>query len=190
MIGITGGIGAGKSIVSRILRMQGFEVYDCDFEARLIMDNSAEIKQAIAKRLGPECLDDQGCLNRPEIARRVFADSNHRLWLNSIVHHRVREDVVEKARQSGSKEFFVESAILKSSGLADYCKQIWIVDAPIDVRLKRAAERDGISENQVRDRIAAQQSEYEDFPANAIQVRIDNSGQISLLHQIQTLLTR
>lgn len=190
MIGITGGIGAGKSIVSRILRQLGFEVYDCDFEARLIMDGSIEIKQAISTRFGAHCVDEYGCLNRREIAHRVFGNIDDRIWLNSLVHAMVRDDVLRKSGHSSSNLFFVESAILKSSGLAEYCSQIWIVEACVNERLKRAAKRDGISENQVRDRIAAQQTEYEDFPAHAKLMKIDNSGNISLLHQIQTILTR
>ena len=70
LIGITGGIGSGKSVVSRVLRTRGFMVYDCDYEARRIMDTNGELKQLILKRLGKECIATDGSLQRAIIAER------------------------------------------------------------------------------------------------------------------------
>lgn len=185
-IGITGGIGAGKSVVSRILRCKGYEVYDCDAEARALMDNSDEIKQAIACQLGAECLLTDGSLNRPQIARIVFADDAQRAWLNALVHAKVHEHLVRRMTESDSEPFFVESAILHTSRLDERCDEVWVVDAPEGVRLQRACERDGVEEEKIRNRMAAQAGELENIAAP---VRIiTNDGNAALLPQIEALL--
>ena len=186
VIGITGGIGAGKSVVSRVLRCRGYEVYDCDAEAKALMDASDEIKMAIASRLGQECLGTDGSLNRRHIAGVVFADAAHRGWLNTLVHAKVHEDLERRIANSGSNPFFVESAILHTSHLDLKCDQVWIVDAPEPVRLARAVARDGADEQEVRRRMAAQASELDEIEAPT--TTIDNGGHLALLPQIDILL--
>ena len=188
VIGITGGIGAGKSVVSRILRCKGFEVYDCDREARLLMDASAEVKDAIAGRFGAECLFEDGSLNRAQIASYVFTDEGHRRWLNSIVHSMVHTVLETRIRQSRSEPFFVESAILRTSGLESICDEIWLVDAPESVRLERAADRDAVDPAKIRCRMEAQAFEFEGF-GNKVKV-ICNDGINPLIPQIDSLLMR
>lgn len=187
VIGITGGIGAGKSVVSRVLRSKGFEVYDCDFEARRIMEESDELKSAIAARLGDECIRGDGTLDRRMIARLVFGDDSHRLWLNGRVHGMVRQDVERRVAASAGEILFVESAIFRTSGLDSICDSIWIVDAPESVRIRRACERDCSSIDAVMSRIEAQQNELTGFSGITVHA-ICNDGQTPLLPQIEKLL--
>ncbi|MDE7403004.1 MAG: dephospho-CoA kinase [Muribaculaceae bacterium] len=187
IIGLTGGIGAGKSVVSRILRGQGFTVYDCDMEARWIMDTADELKAEICTRLGADCLNADGSLCRPKIAEVVFNDADQLNWLNSRVHCMVRDDVHLRASQCSCKTMFVESAILKSSKLTELCNEIWVVTAPDDIRLERACNRDKQSENKIKARMNAQASEYEDF-GNIPTKIIDNSGTRALLPRLLQLL--
>ncbi len=186
MIGLTGGIGAGKSIVARMLRGQGYEVYDCDSEAKRIMDAADDLKEAIGCRFGSQCLNDDGSLNRRNIAECVFADDDHRLWLNAQVHGLVREDVAKRAGAAGNGILFVESAILRSSGLDRMCEEVWIVDAPESVRIDRAVSRDKSDSGRVKVRIEAQRQELDDFD---VPVKIIcNDGRTPLLPQIEKLL--
>lgn len=187
VVGITGGIGAGKSMVSRVLRCKRFEVYDCDLEARRLMDASAALKEAIAGRLGAECLSAEGELNRAGIARIIFGDESHRLWLNSVVHEMVHRDLHRRVESNGDGVLFIESAILRTSRLDSLCDRIWLVDAPEEVRLSRACGRDSADAARIRARMEAQRDEFGDFGDVPVAV-ICNDGVAALLPQIENQL--
>lgn len=184
-IGITGGIGSGKSVVSRILRLRGDAVYDCDLEAKRIMDESEEVLTALQERFGDEVCPIGGPINRSNLARHVFGSDEHRLWLNSLVHRLVREDIAvwrEQLAKSGIEVCHVESAILATSHLAEMCDEIWIVTAPEDQRIARVSSRDGLDEMQIRKRIESQEEEQRMIYGSGIKVRtIDNCNSASLL---------
>lgn len=188
MIGITGGIGSGKSVVSRILRLRGLPVYDCDLEAKRIMDSSEEVLRALNERFGDEVCPAAGPICRPMLARHVFGDDEVRLWLNSLVHRLVRDDVAAWSRRmeaAGCSRCFVESAILASSGLAAMCDEIWLVTAPESERVARVASRDAADPDHIRRRIIAQKEEENLLRASGICIiAVDNSAMSSLLDQL------
>lgn len=188
MIGICGGIGSGKSVVSRILRLRGEPVYDCDLEAKRIMDSSDEVLCALNERYGDSVCPKGGPICRPELARRVFSCDEERLWINSLVHRLVREDVAgwrDEQLSDVHARCFVESAILASSGLAQMCDEIWLVTASEEVRVERIKMRDSLDEVAIRKRIESQQEEERLTAAAGAPVKIiDNSGEISILDQI------
>ena len=189
VIGITGGIGAGKSVVSRILRLKGYPVYDCDSEARSLMESSEEILAALQGRFGEECILECGALNRGYIASKVFNDAEELTWLNALVHGAVREDVrdwVEAYASAGKEKLFVESAILYTSGLDKMCDRIWLVTAPEELRLERAMKRGGASKEDLRRRIESQRMEFDSLPAGKVS-KIENSC-ASLLDRVEELL--
>ena len=188
MIGICGGIGSGKSVVSRILRLRGEPVYDCDLEAKRIMDSSEEVLEALHERFGDEVCPSCGPISRPELARRVFGSDEVRLWLNSLVHRLVRDDAARwyAARMSeGHERCFVEAAVLATSGLAAICDEVWLVSAPESIRVARVRQRDSLSEEAILSRIRSQQEEERILTAVGVPVReIDNYGSHSLLLQV------
>ena len=188
MIGICGGIGSGKSVVSRILRLRGEKVYDCDLEAKRIMDSSEEVLDALHRRFGDAVCPVGGPIIRPELARRVFSSDEERLWLNSLVHRLVREDVRRwqaACMADGHERSFVEAAILASSGLAAMCAEIWLVTAPEAMRIARVGRRDALPEEAIQGRIRSQQEEERILNASGIPIRlIDNSGYLPLLPQL------
>lgn len=186
VIGITGGIGAGKSVVSRSLRCRGLAVYDCDSEARRIMEGSESLKREIACRFGDGCIGPDGSLCRPAIAGVVFADDAHRLWLNSRVHALVRDDISRRVAEAGDGVFFVESAIMKSSGLDRMCDAIWLVEAPLELRVRRACRRDGSARGAVMARIRSQSAEFDGLDCPRVET-IFNDGRSPLLAQIDGL---
>ncbi len=188
LIGITGGIGAGKSVVSRILRLQGFQVYDCDTRARELMEKSDEIISSLKCRYGSECILPEGRLDRGIIASKVFADEKERLWLNSLVHAEVRRDLDVWRNFCPGDICFVESAIMVSSRLDRMCDEIWLVEAPEDLRLERALGRGGISRENLVLRMEAQRFEFDMLPEEKVR-RISNNASGSLLSQITELLT-
>ena len=160
LVGITGGIGAGKSVVARVLRILGFPVYDCDMEAKHLMDSDVSLKEEIALRLGRGCVFADGSLCREAIADVIFSDNEARLWLNSRVHKAVYEEVERFSEANSEKTAFVESAILRTSGLWRLCSSVWVVTAPEDIRVKRVEERSKLSPEKIRERIESQKSEF------------------------------
>ena len=188
MIGICGGIGSGKSVVSRILRLRGEQVYDCDLEAKRIMDSSQEVLDALYEHYGETVCPKGGPICRSELARQVFDNEDERLWLNSLVHRLVRADVERwrdtKLSEAG-RRCFVESAILATSGLARMCDEIWIVTASEEIRMTRIKMRDSLDEEAIRKRILSQQEEERMLKESSVPIRIiDNSGFVPLLTQL------
>ena len=155
LIGITGGIGSGKSTIARALAARGYAVYDCDREAKRIISENKAVQQQIIALLGPEAFVN-GVYNTSYVAQRVFAEPELLERLNQIVHPAVKEDILEKQPD------FVESAILYEAGLDAICDKIFVVDAPEEIRIARTIARDYHGDaspeniNKVRARIRAQ----------------------------------
>lgn len=183
-IGITGGIGAGKSVVSRILRHRGFPVYDCDTEAKRLMRDDPEVRRQLISALGSEIYSPEGELDNRRIASIIFSDEEKRGEVNHIVHRAVRDDFKRWRISSAKRIVFVESAILASSGLADMCDEIWLVDAPDEVRIERACRRNNASRDDVRKRVEVQKMEFSSLPDNKL-IIINNDGNSPLLSQIE-----
>ena len=170
IIGITGGIGSGKSTIARELAKRGFSVYDCDREAKRIIMENEQVRKAIIDLLGKEAFvngqsDDGQCTtyNTAYVAQRVFAEPEILEQLNAIVHPVVANDIQQRQTTSDElKPLFIESAILYESGFNALCEKIIVVDAPEEVRIARTIARDYKGEateeniNKVRARIKAQ----------------------------------
>ena len=134
-IGITGGIGSGKSTIARELSQRGFAVYDCDKEAKRIIAENKDVQQQIIALLGEEAFIEGG-YNTAYVAQRVFREPELLERLNQIVHPAVKEDILEKQPD------FVESAILYEAGLDAICDKIFVIEAPEDIRIARTIARD------------------------------------------------
>ena len=159
-IGITGGIGSGKSVVSRLLRIMGYSVYDTDSEAKRLMESSLEVVQKLSECFGRDIYHN-GRLNWGLLSSRVFGKSDKIVLLNSIVHPVVRFDFYRWSESLNEEICFVESAILYEAGFQDTVDAVIMVYAPVELRIQRAMYRDGASEEQVRARIAAQMDDEE-----------------------------
>lgn len=158
LIAITGGIGAGKSVVSRILAAMGYSVYDCDKRARSIIDSSRDILRQISDNISASVVSDDWRLDRSALAGIVFSDGEKLRILNSITHGAVRSDLANwvRERECFEKLLFVETAILYQSGLDRMVDCVWEVTAPKDVRIMRVISRDGADYTSVERRIVSQ----------------------------------
>lgn len=162
IIGITGGIGSGKSTIAQELARRGFAVYDCDCEAKRIVTENAQVRQAIIALLGPESFIGE-TYNTAYVALRVFSDASLLAKLNAIVHPAVQADILNKQPD------FIESAILYEAGMNYLCDKIVYVDAPEETRIARTIARDyqgdSSPENidKVRARIASQSTHTGDM---------------------------
>jgi dephospho-CoA kinase len=157
---VIGGIGAGKSVVSNILRAMGYPVYDCDLRAKQIMDSRCDIHEQLCSAIHPEAVVNH-CVNRPLISKIVFSDPRALQRLNNIVHHAVLLDLQEwKSKHSATySHIFVETAIPVSSCIINIVDDAWLVDAPINIRIERVQRRNNLSVEQIQARINAQKSE-------------------------------
>ena len=144
-IGITGGIGSGKSVVSRVFGLLGVPVYDSDQRARWVMEHDALLRAQLLAAFGPETYTPAGQLNRPALARTVFNDPARLAQLNALVHPRVGEDFARWAaaqQAAGAPYVLKEAALLFESGAYKTLDRIVTVAAPLAVREARVLRRD------------------------------------------------
>ena len=189
LIAITGGIGSGKTVVAEILRSLSYPVYDCDSEAKRIMDNSPEIHSALCRHIHPKSVLD-GIIDRKLISQIVFNDAEALTRLNSIVHTAVKEDLalwVARQVAEGRGLQFVESAILISSGLINNVDEVWMVVAPEDLRIERVKNRNNLPVEAIKARMEAQAGEFI-YPENKEVNYLTNDGLTALLSQIHKIL--
>ncbi|MBD5233370.1 MAG: dephospho-CoA kinase [Bacteroidales bacterium] len=188
VIAITGGIGSGKSVVSRILAAMGYPVYDCDSRAKALMDADEAIKRRLIEEISETTVDADGVIHRRELSRIVFADALMLERLNAIVHAAVRADLLAWTESLGERLCFVETAILYQSGLNRIVDEEWEVTAPTDIRIARVMKRNSCTRAQVEARIASQAY---DIPENEPRPRrtvVVNDGITPLLPRIVSLL--
>lgn len=159
-VGLTGGIGSGKSTVAELLNIRGVAVYDSDSRAKELMNGNEVLREALIAAFGAECYTDAG-LNRAWLAERVFGNKAELERLNAIVHPAVMRDFAEWAEVQEGDYVVLESAILLEAGLEEYVDVVVAVMAPKDIRLERAMQRDGASREQIEERMRNQMSDDE-----------------------------
>ncbi len=161
-IGITGGIGGGKSTVAEIFRKNGVTVFDADQIAKDIMENDEEVKKGLIELLGEEIYKD-GKLNTELMAEKIFNDKELKKQVEEVVHPPVIAELglLMESELMNNNIVAVESALLFESKMARLFDYIFAVTAEEDIRIQRVVERDGISEEEVKKRIAMQMPENE-----------------------------
>ena len=179
LIGITGGIGSGKSVISKELRQMGHAVYDTDNEAKRLIVEDLQVRQQIEVLLGKEVYQD-GIYQTHIVAEKVFADNSLLAKLNTIVHPAVKADILrwslgmKEPQNLEVKEFhFIECAILYTAHLDEICDKVVAVTAPEEIRLTRTIARDHSDIDKVRARMRAQEVEQDIQRADIV---INNDG--------------
>lgn len=177
IIGITGGIGSGKSTIAKQLRKMGYAVYDTDSEAKRLIVEDAGVREEIEQLFGKEVYKD-GVYQTALVAQRVFADQSLLARLNAIVHPAVKVDILRWAENMNHPTLcFVECAILYQAGFDELCDKVIVVTAPEDVRLARAVARDRSTIEKVRARMRAQEVEKDIERADLI---VNNDGKTEI----------
>ena len=159
-VAICGGIGSGKSTVCRMFAERGVAHYDSDSRAKTLMNESAELHEALVAEFGEECYEG-GVLNRTYLAAKVFGSDEQLAKLNSIVHPAVKDDFLRWAEEQEGDYCIVETAILFESGFDALVDQKVAILAPQPFRVMRAMERDGATKEQIEARIKTQMSDDE-----------------------------
>ena len=193
VIGLTGGIGAGKSTVSDYLLDKGFTVIDADKIARSMTEKGSETLQALTEAFGEDILFTDGCLDRKKLAAIVFSDEKKRLVLEELTTKKVVQIIEEKItglqEEGYEAAVFIDAPLLFESGADKLCDAVWLVDASIDIRIRRVMARDDVTSEEVKRRILNQMSSSEKI-ARSTDI-IDNSkGKEALYEQVERLLER
>ncbi len=185
-MGITGGIGSGKSVVSRLLEAMGIPVYISDTETKQLMVTDACIRNELVSLLGEEVYAG-GVLNKSLLASYLFGDPEHAGQVNGIVHPRVKEDFRRWAeKRSAFPIVGIESAILIEAGFAGEVDVVVTVYAPEEVRVRRAMKRDASSRELIERRIRSQMSDEE--KRRLADFVIVNDGETPLIPQVLALI--
>ena len=178
VIGITGGVGSGKTQVLEYLNDKyGATICLTDEVARRLQRKGGEVFDAIVAHFGEEILDDKGELDRQKLGSIVFTDNEEHAVLNSLVHPAVKEEVkkeIRKEERRNTNLFLLESALLIEDDYEEICDEVWYIHVDADIRKKRLMYGRGYSEKRV-DNIIASQMKKREYMMNCDRV-IDNSG--------------
>lgn len=199
LIAITGGIGCGKSVVSQLLRVMGYEVYDCDSRAKWVMTHDQRLRQQLIELFGEETYLPDGSLNKPHLSASIFGNNEALAKMNACVHpavdrdlrkqYEVYKEITNYRLQITARPFFFESAILFESGFDKLSvpDEVWTVSAPLELRISRAMQRDHATREQILHRISSQMSQEEkEIRANHV---IWNDPEHSVIEQVRKFMT-
>lgn len=192
IIGLTGGIGTGKSTASDYLIERGFSVLDADKIAREIVEPGAETLMKLTELYGTEILLDDGNLDRKKLGTIVFSDQEKKRTFDKIMHAKVLEIIRERIlemKASKCKLVFIDAPLLFETGLDAYANEVWVVDADDQTRINRIMKRDSLNQDEIKKRIESQMSrEEKKLLANKI---IDNCGSREELYvELEKLLQK
>lgn len=188
VVGVTGGIGSGKSAVTKHFEKHGITVVDADLVARLVVEPGRPALTEIARHFGDDILLPDGNLDRAALRKRVFSDESERIWLEQLTHPLIGKEILDQIASSTSPYTVLSSPLLLDTSQGALADCVVVVDVPEEVQLQRTMQRDGNDADQVQRIMAAQMSRAERLEkADYI---IDNSGaiedlddQVDKLHQ-------
>ena len=189
-IGVTGGIGSGKSYVSNLLAGRGVPVFDCDSQAKRLTIEDEDIRKDLIALLGPDIYTAEG-LNKPVLASFLFASKDNAIAVNAIIHPRVRKAFREwvcKQKADGVEVAAMESAILYESGFHTEVDKVLMVYAPVEIRFKRVIQRDCTTMEQVKRRMDSQYPDEE--KCRRADYIIENDGVKPLQEQLDRLFSQ
>jgi len=184
-IGLTGGIASGKSTLANALQQYGIPVIDADLVSRELMQPGESGYRASVDHFGPEILDEQGRIDRPALRRRVFEDSQERLWLEQMLHPMIRQRIEQsitdlEQRQAGDLVLVVVP-LLFESGFDDLVDVSVAIDCPRELQIQRLRERDRLDTELARRMIEAQLSNDQRLARADLSIRNDGSAPVSEL---------
>ncbi|TVX76794.1 dephospho-CoA kinase [Corynebacterium sp. NML180780] len=192
MIGLTGGIGSGKSTVAALMRQRGFPVVDADQVARDNMEPGSPVLAAVAEEFGADLLGPDGALDRAELARRAFASEEGTQRLNAITHPAIRAESARRfaaLEAAGERAAVYDMPLLVELGMDQDMDMTVVVDVNPEERVRRLVAHRGLDEADARNRIARQIPDVE--RRAAADVVLDNNGtEDKLAQQVDTLANR
>lgn len=185
-IGITGGIGSGKSVVATLLRLYGIPVYIADEESKRLTNSSPVIRRALVDLVGEAVYDADGKLDKPRLANFIFGQPEHLARVNAIIHPEVNRDFLDWSERQEKAFCAIESAILFESGFDRIVDVKLMVLTPLEIRLERAIARDHASREALERRIKSQMADEE--KASRSDYVIHNDDRQALIPQVENFI--
>lgn len=181
VLGLTGGIGCGKTAVSDMLAELGITIVDADIIARQVVEPGTVGLKAIIAHFGNEILDEHGALNRSELRARIFSNAEQKSWLNALLHPLIRAQLIDDLKRAQSDYVVLVAPLLFENGLDSYCHRTLLIDVPKEVQIARTTKRDNISIEQAKQIISAQMArEHKQQKADDI---LNNNRQLNDVKQ-------
>ena len=181
VVGITGGIGSGKTVVTNLFAELGITIVDADIAARIVVEPGRPALAAITEHFGPTLLKADGTLDRAAMRSRIFSNVEDKLWLEQLLHPRISEEIQQQLKSANSPYVILVSPLLIEGDQHKFCQRILVVDVPEEVQLQRTIQRDNNDAEQVK-RIIASQATREQRLQRADDV-IENTGSLEQLRK-------
>ncbi len=186
VVGITGGIGSGKSAVSDRFSNLGIKIVDADIASRVVVEPGQPALEKIAEHFGAELITAEGALDRTALRHKVFADDAERDWLQKLLHPLINAYISEELANAQSPYAMLAHPILIETGQNAICDRVLVVDVPESLQIERTMSRDDNSEEQVRNIMAAQ-AKREDRLAAADDVIVNDQDLAHLDREVARL---
>ncbi|MEH6551370.1 MAG: dephospho-CoA kinase [Pseudomonadales bacterium] len=180
IVGVTGGIGSGKSAITDLLEKKGITIVDADVIARQVVEPDSQALLQIEKRFGSDILTADGNLDRAALRKIIFADTDAKQWLEQLLHPLIGAETFRQLETADGPYVVFVSPLLVESGQDAICDRVLVIDVPEALQISRTCERDNNDPEQIKAIIASQASRQQRL--EKADDRIDNSGDLATLN--------
>jgi len=156
IVGLTGGIGSGKTAVSDLFQDLGITIVDADLASRVVVEKGREELNKIAEHFGEDILTSDGELDRAKLREVIFNSEEEKLWLESLLHPAIASQIQKELDSSSSPYTILVSPLLLETNQKNFCSTVLVVDVPVETQIERTSKRDNVSEEQIKSIIASQ----------------------------------
>jgi len=156
IIGLTGGIGSGKTATSDAFKSLGIDIIDADMSSRRVVERGQPALDDIQDHFGSDILDSENNLDRAKLREIIFQDPKERVWLEELLHPKIAQHIKDQLESSKSPYCVLVSPLLLETEQKSFCSSVLVVDVPEESQISRTSKRDGVSEEQVKSIIATQ----------------------------------
>ena len=156
IVGLTGGIGSGKTAVSDLFHDLGITIVDADLASRVVVEKGREELSKIAEHFGEDILNSSGELDRAKLREVIFKSEEEKLWLESLLHPAIASQIQKELDLSESPYTILVSPLLLETDQKNFCSTVLVVDVPVEIQIERTSKRDNVSEGQIKSIIASQ----------------------------------
>jgi len=156
IIGLTGGIGSGKTAVSNCFQELGITIVDADLASRVVVEKGKPSLESIEEHFGSDILNESGELDRGKLREIIFNSDSEKQWLESLLHPAIAKQIQNELSSSKSPYTILVSPLLLETNQKDFCSKVLVVDVPVETQVSRTLARDGVSEEQINSIINSQ----------------------------------
>ena len=156
IVGLTGGIGSGKTAVSDLFQGLGITIVDADIASRVVVEKGREELNKIADHFGKDILTSNGELDRAKLREVIFKSKEEKVWLESLLHPAIASQIQKELDSSKSPYTILVSPLLLEADQKNFCSTVLVVDVPVEIQIERTSKRDNVSEEQIKSIIASQ----------------------------------